>query len=371
MDKNISSRHRGWLRLIIGNIFALLLLLLVIEGAASYLLFARDAMTTVPMAERQHTQYDPGLGWANIPNVNIQDMYGPGISLRTNSQGFRSEHDFDESVPMGKFRIICSGDSFTLGYGVDNENTWCQQLITLDPRLETVNMAQGGYGVDQAYLWYKRDGSAVKHDIQILAFITDDFYRMQRSNFLGYSKPVITIEDGTLVVRNTPVPRTSYIFSSITSKIESIKKLRTVEFINKTIQKLNFTPDITPQQETRNRNEDTRDILLKLFKSLDNINKERNSKLVLVYLPTKYELKDVSPEEWVNFIEQAAQTLHIPLINIMSKFQSMHYEDASKLFISYGKLKYPGAAGHLNDMGNEIVAKMIYEELGTWLPSSQ
>lgn len=213
MDKNTSSRNQGWLRLIIGNIFALALLLLVVEGVASYLLFARDAMTTVPLAERQHTQYDPDLGWANMPNVNIQDMYGPGISLSTNSQGFRSDHDFDDSVPMGKFRIICSGDSFTLGYGVDNEHTWCQQLIALDTRLETVNMAQGGYGVDQAYLWYKRDGSSVKHDIQILAFITDDFYRMQRKKFLGYSKPVIKIENGTLVVKNTPVPRVSYIFS--------------------------------------------------------------------------------------------------------------------------------------------------------------
>lgn len=371
MDKHDTSWYRRWLNLIVGNIFALALLLLLIEGAASYLLFAREAMTTVPLAEREHTKYDPVLGWSNIPGVNIPDMYGPGIHLQTNSQGFRNDYDFDESVPAGKIRIICSGDSFTFGYGVDNDQTWCQQLTALDPRLETVNMAQGGYGVDQAYLWYKRDGSKVRHDVQILAFITDDFYRMQRNKFLGYSKPVIEIENGTLVARNTPVPRTSYTFSFFTSKIDSFNKLRTVEFINKAIRIFESSPDNASQQVAGKRNEETRDILLKLFESLSNTNKERNSKLVLVYLPTKYELNSTSIEDWMNFIEHAARTHDIPFINIMSEFQSMPREDAVKLFIPSGKLKYPGAAGHLNDRGNEMVSEMIYKELRTTLPAPQ
>lgn len=368
MVKHASIRYQRWLRLIAGNIFALVLLLIVIEGVASYLLFVRDAMTTAPLAEREHTKYDPDLGWSNIPGVDIQDMYGPGVSLKTNNQGFRSDHDFDESVPKGKIRIICSGDSFTFGYGVDNEHTWCQQMISLDPRIETVNMAQGGYGVDQAYLWYKRDGAILRHDIQILAFITDDFFRMQRSNFLGYSKPVIKMENGSLVVRNTPVPRTSYIFSFFTSQLENINRLRTVELANKMIRKFYMSADRLSQKEVRKRNQETRDILLTLFESLKDINKQRHSNLVLVYLPTKYELKSSSPEEWVKFLKYAAQKHDITFIDLMSKFQSMRHEDSVKLFIPSGKLKYPGAAGHLNEMGNEMVARMIYEEIQTRLP---
>jgi len=135
-------------RYILANILVFILVLVVIEGLASYLLFTRDALITTPLAERLHTQYDPDLGWVNIPDINIPDMYGPGISLRTNSQGFRNDYNFDKSIPAGKKRIICSGDSFTLGYGVDNQHTWCQQLAALDNRIETVNMAQGGYGLD-------------------------------------------------------------------------------------------------------------------------------------------------------------------------------------------------------------------------------
>ena len=51
-------------------------------------------------------------------------------------------------MPPGKTRIICSGDSFTLGFGVDNEHTWPQQLAARNANLETVNMGQGGYGAD-------------------------------------------------------------------------------------------------------------------------------------------------------------------------------------------------------------------------------
>jgi hypothetical protein len=108
----------------------------------------------------------------------IPDMYRPGVSLRTNSRSFRGGREFTEAVPSGKFRVICSGDSVTLGFGVGDDHPWCKLLESLDQRLETVNMRQAGYGVDQAYLWYKRDGGAFRHHVHLFAPIVDDFRRM-------------------------------------------------------------------------------------------------------------------------------------------------------------------------------------------------
>jgi hypothetical protein len=143
--RKVSTRNvSAYLLLIAGNIVVFGLILVVVEGFASYMLAVRDIMTAYPLAERRHTKYDPELGWVNEASVHIPDMYGPGIYLRTNSEGFRNNHDFDTAVPNGKYRIVCSGDSFTLGYGVDNDHTWCHRLTALDPRLETVNMGQGG-----------------------------------------------------------------------------------------------------------------------------------------------------------------------------------------------------------------------------------
>jgi len=127
------------------------------EGLCSFVWVSSRIVGTRLTAERLHTRYDAELGWISIPNVSLPDLYGPGIGLTTNADGFRGPLPVEDRDP-GTSRVICSGDSFTLGYGVGDLDTWCHQLAALDPGLRTVNMGQGGYGVDQAYLWYKRDG---------------------------------------------------------------------------------------------------------------------------------------------------------------------------------------------------------------------
>jgi len=81
-------------------------------------------------------------------------------------------------VPPGYLRVIGSGDSFTLGHGVANGQTWCARLEEIDPRFENVNMGQGGYGADQAYLSYRRDRRRLDRDTHIFAFISDDLHRL-------------------------------------------------------------------------------------------------------------------------------------------------------------------------------------------------
>jgi len=206
-----------------------------------------------------------------------------------------------------------------------------------------------------------RDGIPINHDMLILAFITEDIYRMQRTKFIGYSKPVLAIEDGVLVVSNIPVPRASYMFSFFTSIRDSFSKLRTVEFVNRVAQKI-LTADVV-RQKAGSGNAETRQILLKLFQELAKSNNEYDRKLVLVYLPTRYELSGKYPEEWMEFIERAALSMEIPFINIMTVFKSMRDDESANLFIPYGSLKYPKAAGHLNDAGNKVVAEIIHGRL--------
>src|SRR5271157_4803646 len=129
----------------------------------------------------------------------------PGEIPADELAALRNNADFATKVPPGKTRIVCSGDSFTLGNGVDNDHTWPQLLASRAKNLETVNMGQGGYGADQAYLWYKRDGVPLDHNIQIFALISPDFYRMQHSSFNGYGKPMLTVENERLVTTNVPV----------------------------------------------------------------------------------------------------------------------------------------------------------------------
>jgi hypothetical protein len=364
--------------LVIGNIVIFGLMLVVVEGLASYTLAIRDFATTyrlAELAERRHTKYDPDLGWVNEANVHIRDMYGPGVYLRTNGQGFRANYDFETAVPNGKYRILCSGDSFTLGFGVDNDHTWCQLLASLDPRFETLNMGQGGYGVDQMYLWYKRDVAKFEHHVHLLAFITADFGRMQSDMFEQYGKPTLDIENGMLVIKNVPVPRGAYDHSWLAYHASILRRLRTVELIMRVRSKLAFAPgnrstaaSSTPRASThavgptkKERNEKTKEVLTKIFEDLKRLNDEYSSKLILVYLPTQSELEGT--EEWLKFIEKKSRDLGIPFINVLKTFRSSLPQSRALMFIQEGQLNYPNAAGHLNDQGNEFVAEVIYQAL--------
>jgi hypothetical protein len=356
MSKSSIPKATGYIRLIAGNVVILGFMLVLVEGIASYALLVLDIMRPHSTAERRHTKYDPDLGWVNEPHIYIPNMYKPrdkpGAYLRTNSQGFRNNHDFDAAVPNGKYRIICSGDSFTLGYGVDNDHTWCQLLEALDPRLETLNMGQGGYGVDQAYLWYKRDASKFEHQVHLLAFITQDFYRMQSDTFRGYGKPVIDVENTTLVVKNVPVPKLAYALPWLTSNTKNLGRLRTVEFLKAVAGRIGFAPDKTSKLSEKDRNKKTQEVLRLIFADLKRLNEDRSGMLVLVYLPTLEELKGGEPQEWMQFIEKESQVLGIPLINVFSAFRSLPYADIANKF-----------EGHLSYQGNEFVARLIYDEL--------
>jgi hypothetical protein len=149
--------------IIVINLIVMTILFFIIEGLSSSILVAKEAFWGSLVAERRHTKYDEELGWVNLPDIYIKDMYGPGKFFRTNSQLFRNSKNFSTDIPSDKVRIICSGDSFTMGYGVDNDNTWCQLLVSINDRIESINMGQGGYGVDQSYLWYKRISTKFDH----------------------------------------------------------------------------------------------------------------------------------------------------------------------------------------------------------------
>src|SRR3954470_14331191 len=201
----MKPRVISFVRIAAINVAVLAALLIVIEGAASWFLVARDVIV-LPWVAEPYTRYDPDLGWVNKPNVKLEHMFGTGAWIRTNAQSFRNATDTPPRVAAGRYRVICSGDSFTFGDGVDNDHTWCQQLAVRDPRIDPVNLGEGGYGADQAYLRYMRDARDLQHQIHVFAFISNDFVRMEEPVFLGFGKPVLAIDRGELVTRNVPVP---------------------------------------------------------------------------------------------------------------------------------------------------------------------
>ena len=87
------GRVRGLAVIFLVNVVLLAALLVLIERLASYALFLNDLVPRLRESNLHDTSYDAEIGWVGMPNVDIEDMYGPGAHLRTNQQGFRNAKD--------------------------------------------------------------------------------------------------------------------------------------------------------------------------------------------------------------------------------------------------------------------------------------
>ena len=333
------------------------LLFVIAEGVASITLLVRDLDESgVTLAEHRHTTYDPLLGWVNEPDQSIPNMYGPGLGLHTNSLGFRSTHEFSKEVPAGKMRIVCSGDSFTLGYGVSDQTTWASQLEVLEPKLETVNMGQGGYGADQAYLWYKRDGSELEHDVQLFAFITGDFIRAGRSTNFGLPKPVLTLNDGELQTTGIPVSRLPYLVPYFVHNRRRFSELNILQLVN--------GPEVPNAQRGVAMTEiQLRETMVAMFRELKRLNEERGSRLVAVHLPGERDLTNVKSKGWAEFLTVELENIGVPYLNLIEDLGEVPEPAIPSLFIQPGEIDLSGAAGHFTVKGNRWAATQILRRL--------
>jgi len=337
-------------KIVLINVILVAALLCLIEGLLSYSVIGH-AFFTQRIAERQHTEYDEELGWINLPNIFIEDMYSREDYFTTNSQRYRNAKDFSREVPANKVRVICSGDSFTLGFGVDDDNTWCQQLAAMNERLETVNMGQGGYGVDQAYLWYRRDEPKLDHDVVLFAFISDDFPRMESDTFMGYGKPYLTVRDGELVQENFPVSRRSYDASWLTVNLHMLQELRTISLLNETV------GELLPSKDNGYVTKDHRHtdkVVAKIFESMQQIAKDNQRQLILVYLPTLGDYKGTVPLRWRQLVQAEADQHGYMFIDVAEDMQTLPLQTVEKMF---------RGGGHYSDEGNRYVAEVLYNKL--------
>ena len=153
---------------------------------------------------------DGELGWAIQANGTARSG-----EYTANSHGFRGRKNWatTSSIPSGTVRISVYGDSFTHGDAVPLEHTWAEQLQQLRGDLQVLNFGVPGYGTDQAFLRFRRDGRKFTAHFHILGIWPEDlvrnlsvirFYLAPTEN-LGGSKPRFILTSEKLAIVNSPV----------------------------------------------------------------------------------------------------------------------------------------------------------------------
>lgn len=164
---------------------------------------------------------DPELGWTVLPGGRTPDG-----QYEANAQGARAPASrfYASTPPHGTVRMVTVGDSFTHGDGVSNSETWEARLEEARADLEVVNLGVGGYGTDQAFLRWRRDGRGLAAHFAILGLWPENVCRNLNvvRYFLapnsGYgSKPRFVLESGALRLVGVPVLAGESLVTAVTA----------------------------------------------------------------------------------------------------------------------------------------------------------
>ncbi|MEW6407099.1 MAG: hypothetical protein AB1465_00210 [Patescibacteria group bacterium] len=304
-------------------------------------------------------EYDPLLGWINKPSTDISIDLGEGKKhVFIDSYGFRNtpkNHVYYRDLRYDK--IIALGDSFTFGYGVNNDETWPfyleKQLRAKDRKVQVINMGCTAYGLDQEFLWFRRDGLKFKSKIVILGLLDISFSRATLSRWIqGENKPKFKISNGKLILANIPVPKPSRVGSIRISKSDipdilfNWRGSYIMSFLRDRFYRLNllFMKKLPECSESFYLGK-------ALLRELNLLCNQNNIKLIILLIP-KREWENNLPAIYYS-MKDLKNELSIDIIDTIELF------NADNLKWQY---LYDGS-GHFSAEGNKIVANYVYEYL--------
>jgi hypothetical protein len=352
-----ATRHRVVRRLarLALTLVVLVLALALAEGAASAYLLAGDfrAASGPNTVTRPHTTYDTLLGWVNRKSFVSPNEFGRELTLTTNAQGFRDTRDLSPRAGPGEVRLVCSGDSFTLASGVADGRHWCALLERELPGLRTMNMGQGMYGLDQAYLWYRRDGLRYPHDVEVLAITDVMLERSTTGKYSGRDKPYFVLEQGRLTLRNVPVPRQSteqlrFVYAS--RVIEELALMRLIRRI----------PTFGGRRTLERAATASFPMFERILDDLAAIHARRGSRLVIAYLPTKRDMTPGPHDAWRARLAAFSHARAITFVDLTPAMRALRPDSLDLVWITRVPAGSPtGVPGHYTNLGNLWVARML------------
>ena len=129
----------------------------------------------------------PGLGHEHIPNSDNM-LYG--VNVKINSLGLRSEKEYELPKPEGVVRILVIGDSITMGWGVEYNETYPKILENLlnensSVEYEVLNAGVGNYN-SVSELATMQKFMYLDPDIIVLGYYINDIEELTYPSKTGY-----------------------------------------------------------------------------------------------------------------------------------------------------------------------------------------
>ncbi len=113
------------------------------------------------------------------PNLHQKADHNPEVNIyeiQVNSQGLRLDHELE--FPKKKPRIAFYGDSMTIGYYVDNNQTWGHLLNQKMPEYEFILTGKSSCTLPDYLYSYNHHGKFLEADLVVLTFNDSDLMDM-------------------------------------------------------------------------------------------------------------------------------------------------------------------------------------------------
>lgn len=155
-----------------------------------------------PMLPRYVTDAPYGIR-NNMPNMSIWHSSSDyRVNVRTNSHGVRNDRDIPYEKTPGTFRIVGLGDSFALGYEVEQEDTYLYQLEKqLHDRgftqVEVINLGVSGFGTSEELITLREEGFKYNPDLVLLGYFVNDIDNNVMSNLYSLKGDTLQREAAT------------------------------------------------------------------------------------------------------------------------------------------------------------------------------
>ena len=333
--------------------------------------------------------YSYYLGWDKKPKQQNYDVIdGEKKFYSTDKKGFRYSNNKNKKNTIATF-----GDSYTFCRHVKDNETW-QEIICCKKKIFISNYGVGNYGLDQAYLKYKKTKLSKNTKIVIFGFVPETICRIQSGwkNYLEFGnihgfKPFCKIVNNKFLIFKNPL-KPSDNFSTLhevikkTQKIDRFYKEKYLKNLLKFPYLFYFLKNFILNLKiyykfitTKNKNnisylnnnlfpiimknnikfshklykeEYSKSLLDKLLYKIQNDINKKNLECYFVIFPQLFDLEISSRKNYQKFFDNIKNKYNI--IDLTNYFLKKNYH---KLYINdkYG--------GHLNKTGNIFVSNII------------
>ena len=190
-------------------LFIMVFSLLIFELSFRYIAYKKDIDFRLYLKEFKNSDrlpenlftQDPILGYKLKPDTQTLALTSDfSVLYRINSNGLRDKeysHDPDEN----KIRFLAFGDSFTFGEGVDYEKRFTDIPEAEIPNIEVINFGIPGYGLDQEFIYYLKEGIKYNPDYVII-FINN--IQTERMNLDIVKNNELVLDNVNFNLTNTP-----------------------------------------------------------------------------------------------------------------------------------------------------------------------